>query len=949
MASKNQKKALQIAFVFVAVVIAMVGISYGSGLAFFYLNKMPLDAVSPFTIFQYFTAYKSSPIKFVKFTVIACTIGPWVLLVVGAMFLLVNKKQRSLHGDARFATLSEVKAAGLIDPPKGLDKTILVGKFQGHYLTYAGFQFVMLAAPTRSGKGVGVVIPNCLNYSDSLVVLDIKLENFDITSGFRAAHGQEVYLFSPFDTNGRTHRYNPLSYISSDPAERIGDVDAIASALYAGDDKDKFWSENAKDLFRGLCLLVLETPDLPKTLGEILRQASGKGKPLPDHIEEMRTKAKKEGWSYTSACTDALDRILHNSENTLAGIVATFNTPLLIFQNPRVDLATSDNDFDLRDVRRKKMTIYLGVTPDKLSDAKVLINLFFDQLLNQNTRVLPQQDKSLKYQCLLILDEFTSIGRINMIQQAISYQAGYNMRVLTIIQNKSQLEDKYGKAGAITLMANHALMIMYAPSPVVQSDANEYSEMLGYETVKSKNKSRSTSAGAGSGSRSESESDQRRALMLPQEIKELGQWREIVSLENCKPILCDKIKYFEDPAFTQRTNWEVPSIPIQDVKAFMKKLGLGGLSEDTAQTASAVGNEAAAVNASAAIAIAAMPQNKADIDELSQYLDTGSYESNDQDCDAESNESELDPEIKAILQDALVQIECDGVGTDASTSDSSATADTAEPVEVDSADDADLSTVAQTERGDVGTDASTSDSSAATDTAEPVEVDSADDADLSTAAQTERGDVGTDASTSDSSAATDTAEPVEVDSADDADLSTAAQTEHVDVGTDASTSDSSAATDIAEPVEVDSADDADLSTAAQTERGDVGTDASTSASSAAADTTETVGVNSAADVAAAQAKLDGEAVDASTSDSGSSADAGEPMEVDVVANADESDPIVLSTASGKWCVCIEEDDIEDEEWRDNNSFSANVGSAKFCFAVSPYSADQESDQDNLAS
>ena len=862
MAYKNQKKALQIAFVFVAVVIAMVGISYGSGLAFFYLNKMPLDAVSPFTIFQYFAAYKSSPIKFVKFTVIACTIGPWVLLVVGAMFLLVNKKQRSLHGDARFATLAEVKAAGLIDPPKGLDKTILVGKFQGHYLTYAGFQFVMLAAPTRSGKGVGVVIPNCLNYSDSLVVLDIKLENFDITSGFRAAHGQEVYLFSPFDTNGRTHRYNPLSYISSDPAERIGDVDAIASALYAGDDKDKFWSENAKDLFRGLCLLVLETPDLPKTLGEILRQASGKGKPLPDHIEEMRAKAKKEGWSYTSACTDALDRILHNSENTLAGIVATFNTPLLIFQNPRVDLATSDNDFDLRDVRRKKMTIYLGVTPDKLSDAKVLINLFFDQLLNQNTRVLPQQDKSLKYQCLLILDEFTSIGRINMIQQAISYQAGYNMRVLTIIQNKSQLEDKYGKAGAITLMANHALMIMYAPSPVVQSDANEYSEMLGYETVKSKNKSRSTSAGAGSGSRSESESDQRRALMLPQEIKELGQWREIVSLENCKPILCDKIKYFEDPAFTQRTNWEVPSIPIQDVKAFMKKLGLGGLSEDTAQTASAVGNEAAAANASTAIAIAAVPQNKADIDELSQYLDTGSYESNDQDRDAESNESELDPELKDVLQEIL--LEHDVVGTDASTSDSSAATDTAEPVEVDSADDADVSTAAQTERGDVGTDASTSDSSAATDTAEPVEVDSADDTDVSTAAQTERGDVGTDASTSDSSATADTAEPVEVDSADD--------------------------------------------------------------------------------VAAAQTKLDGEAVDASTSDSGSSADAGEPMEVDVFANADESDPIVLSTASGKWCVCIEEDDIEAEEWRDNNSFSANVGSAKFCFAVSPYSADQESDQ-----
>ena len=242
----------------------------------------------------------------------------------------------------------------------------------------------------------------------------------------------------------------------------------------------------------------------------MLRQASGKGKPFADHVNEMIEEANKENRPFSSSCRDALNRILNNSENTMAGIVATFNTPLLIFQNPRVDMATSANDFDLRDVRRKRMTIYLGVTPDKLSDASVLINLFFDQLLNLNTRVLPQQDKSLKYQCLLILDEFTAIGNVvNMIQQAISYQAGYNMRVLTIIQNKSQLEDKYGKAGAITLMANHALMIMYAPSPVVQSDANEYSEMLGYETVKSKNKSKSFSGVGGNGSRSESESDRK--------------------------------------------------------------------------------------------------------------------------------------------------------------------------------------------------------------------------------------------------------------------------------------------------------------------------------------------------------------------------------------------------------------------------------------------------------
>ena len=103
-----------------------------------------------------------------------------------------------------------------------------------------------------------------------------------------------------------------------------------------------------------------------------------------------------------------VNRVFSNSENTLSGIVSTFGTPLLGFANARVDLATSANDFDLRDVRRKKMSIYLKIEPNKLKEARVLVNLFFDQLLNLNTKKLPEQDKSLQYQCLVLLDEMTS-------------------------------------------------------------------------------------------------------------------------------------------------------------------------------------------------------------------------------------------------------------------------------------------------------------------------------------------------------------------------------------------------------------------------------------------------------------------------------------------------------------------------------------------------------------
>ena len=565
--SPKSTKLARIVFILLDLVIVIIGIPWASGAAFLHVNGADPALAGPFSIVEYWKLYAHSPEKFVRVSVQLCAIGPWALLAGFIGWAVIAKQNRPLHGAARFANTAEIRKAGLLDPKGGLEKTILVGKKNGRYLTYGGYQFVILAAPTRSGKGVGIVVPNCLNYSDSLVVLDIKGENFDITSGFRAKHGQKVYLFAPFDEAGVTHRYNPLEYISDDPAQRLGDIDAIGTALYSGGNQnDKFWSENAKDLFRGLCLFVLERKDLPKTFGEILRQASGKGKPLKEYIFEELKKAQDAGHPFSNACIDCLNRVLSNSENTLAGIVATFGTPLLIFQNPRVDLATSANDFDLREVRRERMSIYFKMPPNKLKEGSVLVNLFFDQLLNLNTRVLPSQDKTLKHQCLVLLDEMTSIGKVAMIAQAVSYMAGYNMRLLTIIQNKSQLEDVYGKAGALTLLSNHALMVMYAPSPTVQSDAQEYSEMLGYETVK--NRSRTSSMN----SSSTSTSDQRRALMLPQEIRELGQTREIVSLENCKPILCDKIRYYEDPDFTCRANLPPPSIPKQDIDTFIAKI-----------------------------------------------------------------------------------------------------------------------------------------------------------------------------------------------------------------------------------------------------------------------------------------------------------------------------------------------------------------------------------------
>ncbi|MFM0487385.1 type IV secretory system conjugative DNA transfer family protein [Paraburkholderia graminis] len=468
------------------------------------------------------------------------------------------------------ATLSGGNPRGYAGP------ALVVGIWRGRYLRFTGQQFVLLAAPARSGKGVGIVVPNLLSYPDSVVVLDIKQENFNLTAGFRRAHGHDVYLFNPFAQDGRTHRYNPLSAIS-DGVFRVGDILAIGYALYPVGGHDDFWKDQARNLFLGIVLLLCEwrdarrggdteVPDYPVTMGEVLRQSSGNGMPVKAYLQRALLQTRR---LLTGACVDALNRFLANDDKVLASILATFNAPLTIWANPVVDAATSANDFDLRDVRKRRMSIYVGITPDHLGEAALLVNLVFSQLVNLNTRQLPEDNPQLRVQCLLLMDEFTSVGKIHIIARAVAYMAGYNLRLLSIVQSVSQLESVYGRADARTFVTNHAMQIIYAPRE--QKDANEYSEMLGTFTERSRTVSRSNAVFGGRGGSSESFSEQRRALLLPQELKELGHDREIILLENTKPILADRICYWRDPVFTSRMI-AAPAIPAMDLVRFTAQI-----------------------------------------------------------------------------------------------------------------------------------------------------------------------------------------------------------------------------------------------------------------------------------------------------------------------------------------------------------------------------------------
>ncbi|HJU08340.1 MAG TPA: type IV secretory system conjugative DNA transfer family protein [Rhodanobacteraceae bacterium] len=471
--------------------------------------------------------------------------GAASVVVLAPMALLFVKPKRPLHGEARFAKSFEVRKARLFE---STDDGIIIGRLGRKFLTagLAKYPHVMLAAPTGAGKGVGVVIPNLLNWNHSVIVLDIKKENWEITAGFRAAHGHDVFLFDPASPQRLTHRWNPLAYVREDPALRVDDIQKIAHILFpdiAG--TDPIWTASCRSLFLGLVLYLLETPGKPVTLGQVARESfAGNDQRFAKLIETRQA----EGKPYSTSCAHALLDYVHTSDNTRTSIRKTFTSRFELFLNPIIDAATAANDFDLEALRRRRISIYLGITPDNLGRLAPLLNLFFQQVVDLNTRELPEHNPALRYQCLLLLDEFRSLGKMPLLVEAAAFLRGYGVRLLPIFQSPSQIRELYGEEAAKAFFHNHPLRIAYTPPDM--ATASELSRELGTYTYKATSTSRPSAFSKGS--RSMSESDHARSLLLPQEVKELGDTEALILAKGCKTIRADKICWYRDPAFKDR-------------------------------------------------------------------------------------------------------------------------------------------------------------------------------------------------------------------------------------------------------------------------------------------------------------------------------------------------------------------------------------------------------------
>ncbi|MBL3284909.1 Type IV secretion system protein VirD4 [Rickettsiales endosymbiont of Paramecium tredecaurelia] len=444
------------------------------------------------------------------------------------------EKPEQVYGDAHWATPAEVRKANL-----RAKRGMLLGKDDEGFFVADGFQHTLLFAPTGSGKGVGFAIPNLLFWEDSIFVHDIKLENYLLTSGWRKQRGQEVFVWEPANPDGITHCYNPIDWISKKPGQMVDDVQKICNLLLP---KQDFWENEARSLLMGIILYLVSNDTKPKTFGEVVRtlRSDDCAGTLATALDAYGAKMSPIGYMNISA-------FLQKADKERSGVVSTLNSSLELWANPLIDAATASSDFNILEMKKKRVTVYVGLTPDNIQRLQKLMQVFYQQATEFLTRKMPDL-KEEPYGVMFLLDEFPTLGKMESFKAGIAYFRGYRVRLLLIIQDTQQLKGIYEEAGMNSFLSNSTFRVTFAANNY--ETANLISQLCGTKTVT--NTSRSKGVGTMSldtNKMSESISTVQRALLLPQEVIGLPQDEQIILIESFPPIKSKKIRYFQDGDF----------------------------------------------------------------------------------------------------------------------------------------------------------------------------------------------------------------------------------------------------------------------------------------------------------------------------------------------------------------------------------------------------------------
>jgi type IV secretion system protein VirD4 len=446
------------------------------------------------------------------------------------------------YGSARWANAEEVRAAGLLGPDG-----VMLGRLDGEYLRHDGPEHVLCFAPTRSGKGVGLVVPSLLTWPGSCIVHDIKGENWSLTAGLRARFGR-VLLFDP--TNTASSAYNPLLEVRRGEWE-VRDVQNVADVLVDPEgslERRNHWEKTSHSLLVGTILHVLYA-ETDKTLRGVASFLSDPRRPIETTLVAMMTTPHLGKKGPHPVVASAARELLNKSDNERSGVLSTAMSFLGLYRDPVVAQVTRRCDWRIADIagEEKPTTLYLVVPPSDISRTKPLIRLILNQIGRRLTEDLNATNR--RHRVLLMLDEFPALGRLDFFESALAFMAGYGLKSFLIAQSLNQIEKAYGANNSI--LDNCHVRVSFATND--ERTAKRVSDALGTAT-----EMRAMKNYAGHrlspwlGHLMVSRSETARPLMTPGEVMQLPATDEIVMVAGAPPIRAKKARYFEDRRLAER-------------------------------------------------------------------------------------------------------------------------------------------------------------------------------------------------------------------------------------------------------------------------------------------------------------------------------------------------------------------------------------------------------------
>ncbi|NLS28310.1 Conjugal transfer protein TraG [Sphingomonas sp. S2M10] len=489
-----------------------------------------------------FDAY--APAIFMEGAAIATSGGILAIAAAILMSIIRAREARNVatYGSARWAEDREIHGAGLLGPDG-----VVLGRYDRDYLRHDGPEHVLCFAPTRSGKGIGLVVPTLLTWPGSAIVHDIKGENWGLTAGFRARHGR-VLLFDP--TNAKSSAYNPLLEVRRGEWE-VRDVQNIADILVDPEgslDKRNHWEKTSHSLLVGAILHVLYA-EKDKTLAGVANFLSDPRRPVEATLRAMMDTPHLGEAGVHPVIASSARELLNKSENERSGVLSTAMSFLGLYRDPVVARVTSRCDWRIADLvgSRKPVTLYLVVPPSDINRTKPLIRLILNQIGRRLTEDLSTTAE--RHRLLLMLDEFPALGRLDFFESALAFMAGYGLKSFLIAQSLNQIEKAYSANNSI--LDNCHVRVAFATND--ERTAKRVSDALGTAT-----EMRDSTNYAGHrlapwlGHLMVSRQETARPLLTPGEIMQLPPTDEIVMVAGTAPIRAKKARYFEDARFRER-------------------------------------------------------------------------------------------------------------------------------------------------------------------------------------------------------------------------------------------------------------------------------------------------------------------------------------------------------------------------------------------------------------